>query len=136
VDELLEYHSPELANEDLLKMGNNMNDDSQEPLIFAEPIKQLSTKQIIEFFKHTDSAIRIIEENDPNETRSTKVAREIQNYLVCYKELYRERKNAARQLSLHCFIKKVEDHQPVIRRASRERESDDPDPVPSCVRSM
>jgi hypothetical protein len=50
VDELLESHSSELANEDLLEMENNMNDESQEPFI-SEPIKQLSTKQMTEFFK-------------------------------------------------------------------------------------
>jgi hypothetical protein len=48
VDELLESHSSELANEDL-EMENNMKDESQEPF-FAEPIKQLSTKQMTEFF--------------------------------------------------------------------------------------
>jgi hypothetical protein len=35
-----------------------------------------------QFFKHTDNVIRKIEENDPNETRSAKVAREIQNSLT------------------------------------------------------
>jgi hypothetical protein len=54
VHELLESHSSELANEDL-EIENNMN-DGQEPF-FDEPIKQLSTKQITEFFKRTDSAI-------------------------------------------------------------------------------
>jgi hypothetical protein len=65
--------------------------------------------------------------------------KEIQNSLACYKELYRERKNAARHLSLDCFIKKVEDHQPAIPGTSREQESDDPDspdPFHSSVRSM
>jgi hypothetical protein len=58
-------------------------------------------------FKHIDSVIRIIEENDTNETRGAEVAREIQNSLACYRELYRERKIAARQLSRDCFIKKL-----------------------------
>jgi hypothetical protein len=52
VDELLESQSSELANEDLLEMENNMNDESQEPL-FAEPIKQLSTKEMTESFLNT-----------------------------------------------------------------------------------
>jgi hypothetical protein len=60
VDELLESYLSELANEDLLEMENNMNDESQEPF-FAEPIKQLSTKQMTGFFKHIDSVIRVIE---------------------------------------------------------------------------
>jgi hypothetical protein len=39
VDDLLESHSSELTNEDLLEMENNVNDESQEPS-FADPIKQ------------------------------------------------------------------------------------------------
>jgi hypothetical protein len=49
VDELIESHSSELANEDLLEMENNMNDESQEPF-FVQPIKQLSAKQMTAFF--------------------------------------------------------------------------------------
>jgi hypothetical protein len=48
VDELLESQSSELANEDLLEMENNMNDEKSGAL-FAEPIKQLSTKQMTAF---------------------------------------------------------------------------------------
>jgi hypothetical protein len=40
VVQLLESHSSGLANEDLLEMGNNMNDESQEPFI-AELTKQI-----------------------------------------------------------------------------------------------
>jgi translation initiation factor 2B subunit (eIF-2B alpha/beta/delta family) len=66
-------------------MENNMNDESPEPFL-AELIKQLSTKQMAEFFNHIDSAITIIEKNNPNETRSVKFAREIQNSLAGYEE--------------------------------------------------
>jgi hypothetical protein len=48
VDELLESRSSELANKDLLEMENNVNDERQEPF-FAEPIKQLSRKEITAF---------------------------------------------------------------------------------------
>jgi hypothetical protein len=57
-----------------------------------------------EFSKHTDSAIRIIEENYLNETRSAKFAREIL-WLAPRNFIERERKNAARQLSQDCFVK-------------------------------
>jgi hypothetical protein len=49
VDELLESYSCDLDNEDFLEMGNIIIDARQEPF-FAEPIKQLSTKQMTEFF--------------------------------------------------------------------------------------
>jgi hypothetical protein len=49
-------------------MENNMNDEHQEPF-FADPIKQLS-KEKDYIFKHNDSAIKVTEENHPNETRT------------------------------------------------------------------
>ena len=134
VDELLQSHLSEITNEDLLEMENDRENDKEGELS-VEPIKHLSTAQLTEFFQHTDNAIKIIEENDPNTDRSAKVSREIQNSLACYKELYRERKNAARQTSLDHFLTKAENHQPSIPGPSREQESD-PDsqePVPvSC----
>jgi hypothetical protein len=53
VDELLESRSSTLANEDLLEMENNMNDENQKPS-FAKSIKQLSTKQMTAFL-HTST---------------------------------------------------------------------------------
>jgi hypothetical protein len=92
-----------------------------------------------EFLKHINGVIRTSEENNTYGTRIPKVAREIQNFLTCYKELYRKRKNTNCHRSLDCFIKKCEDHQPTIPGTKREQESDDPDspdPVHSSVRSI
>jgi hypothetical protein len=71
-------------------------------------LKHLTTKQLVEFFKHTDIAIGIIDENDASRESSDKVARGIESALACYKELYRKRQKAARQLSLRHFFKRVE----------------------------
>jgi hypothetical protein len=72
------------------------------------PVKHLATKQLVEFFKHNDTALGIIDDNDANRGRSAKVARGTESALACYKELYRERQKAAHQLSLHHFFKRVE----------------------------
>jgi hypothetical protein len=70
--------------------------------------KHLTTKQLVAFFKHTDIATGIIDDNDANRERSVKVARGIESALACYKELFWERHEAACQLSLHHFFKRVE----------------------------
>jgi hypothetical protein len=53
--------------------------------------------------------------------RSAKVARDIQSALTCYKELYRERKNAAYQLTLDHFFNIAENRQFTDPRPSKER---------------
>jgi hypothetical protein len=72
------------------------------------PVKHLTTKQLVEFFKHIDIAIGSTDYNDANRERSAKVARGIESALACYKELCRERQKAARRLSLHHLFKRAE----------------------------
>jgi hypothetical protein len=93
----------------------------------VEPVKLLSTKQTAEFIKHIDTAISIIDENDPNKERSAEVARDIQSSLACYKELKRERKNAAYQLTLDHFFNTAENRQSTDPGPSKDRKNDDPD---------
>jgi hypothetical protein len=59
----------------------------------------IQAKQLTEFFKHMNTAIGIIYNNDANRERSVKVTRVIQCVVACYKELYSERQKAAWQLS-------------------------------------
>jgi hypothetical protein len=48
----------------------------------------------------------MIEEEDPNGERSSKVRRGIEKELACYKVLYEEKKKAAVQLKLDKFFTK------------------------------
>lgn len=82
-----------------------MDNDKLEELD-VESIKYISTTQLIEFFQHIGSAIKIIEKTVPNTDRSAKVSREIQNSLACYKELYREKKKAALSVESRLFSNK------------------------------
>lgn len=63
--------------------------------MLMSPDKELPTKQLAELFKHFDSVIKIIEQNDPNIDRNSTVIREIHSSLPFNKELNteRERKN-------------------------------------------
>jgi predicted ATP-dependent endonuclease of OLD family len=96
-----------LSIEDLLDLKKELSDEVDESSDVV-PVKHLTTKQLVEFFKHIDIAIGIIGDNDANRERSAKVARGIESALACYKELYREMQKAACQLSLHHFFKRVE----------------------------
>jgi hypothetical protein len=107
VKELLQSHMEELSSEDLLELENELSNEDDESSDVV-PVKHLTTKQLVEFFKHIDIAIGIMDDNDANRERSAKVARGIESALDCYKEPYRERLKAACQLSLHHFFKRVE----------------------------
>jgi hypothetical protein len=96
VKELLQSHVEELSNEDLLALEKELSDEDDESSDVV-PVKHLTTKQLVEFFKHTDNDIGITDDNDANRVRSAKVARGIESALACYKELYTERQKAARQ---------------------------------------
>jgi hypothetical protein len=68
----------------------------------------IQTKQLIEFFKHTDTATVITDDNDANRERSAKVTRVIESAVACYKELYSKRQKAACWLHRHHFFKRAE----------------------------
>jgi hypothetical protein len=110
VDELLRSHTEELTNEDLLELEKDLNEKVMNPLLL-NLLNSFRQSKLLNFFKHIDTAISIIDENDPNRERSAKVARDIQSTLACYKELYRERKNAAYQLTLDNFFNIAENRQ-------------------------
>ena len=48
----------------------------------------------------------IFDEHDPDCMRSSKVRREIENVLKCYKEVYEQKMKAATQVSIMKFFKK------------------------------
>jgi hypothetical protein len=68
VKELLQYHMEELSNEDLLELEKEQSDENDESSDVV-PVKHLTTKQLVELFKHTDIGISIIDDNDANTER-------------------------------------------------------------------
>jgi hypothetical protein len=52
----------------------------------------------------------IVTENDPNFEYSTEVRRDLYDMISCYKEMLRERKLQAKELTLCTFLKKKADN--------------------------
>ena len=55
------------------------------------PVKTLTMKVMDKGFKLVDGAMAIFDEHDPNCMRSSKVWREIENVLKCYKEVNKQK---------------------------------------------
>jgi hypothetical protein len=82
VKDLLQLNTDELSSEDLLELEKEVSDGDE--FTDVVPVKNhLTTKLLVEFFKHIDIAIGIIDENDANRERSAKVARGIKSVLAC-----------------------------------------------------
>lgn len=106
VTELLESHGEELSSEDLIELEKQMIEEVEEE---EEPEpKRFTTKVLAEAFRMVEEAMSMIEGQDPNSARFTKVYRSVTDAMRCYKEIYEEKKKASVQSSLDSYIKKVE----------------------------
>lgn len=55
-------------------------------------------------FSLIQEAMTIFSENDPSSERSLKVSRQVETAVFCYKQLYKDKKESAKQTSLDSFF--------------------------------
>jgi hypothetical protein len=67
----------------------------------------IQAKKLAEFFKHTDIAIGIIDDNNANRETSAEVTRATESAMACYKEYCSDRQEATSQQSLHYFFESL-----------------------------
>ena len=70
-------------------------------------VKTLMPKVIAKGFKLVDEAMAIFDEHDPDCRRSSKVLKERENVLKCYKEVNEHKMKTATQVSIMKFFKKL-----------------------------
>lgn len=94
----------DLSNEDLLSMEDEncveVSEEDEEP----ECVKVLTGKGMSEAFQMINNALSYFENNDPDETRSGKVKREVEHVIKCYRELYNSKLKSSTQLSIKNFF--------------------------------
>lgn len=108
VQDLLDSHGAGMNNEDLPQLGTKHDNEGDESGSEADSVRTLSTEVLGEIFRLVDQVASLIDENDPDRERSSHVAREQQNVLACYKDLYRHKLKHATHLSLDRFVVKCE----------------------------
>jgi len=108
VEDFLLSHNVELSNEDLLALEEErIREESESSPEEVLPVKTLTMKVIAKGFNLVDEAMAIFHEHDLNCMRSSKVWREMDNVLKCYKEVYKQKMKAATQVSIMKFFKKL-----------------------------
>jgi hypothetical protein len=114
VDELITSHSEEsLSNEDLIGLQQSsaplQDAESDEDFVVSPPPAKVSgLNSLVSILQKADELINMIEQEDPNAERSSKVRRGDEKELACYKALHDEKKKAAVRLRLDTFFSKVE----------------------------
>ena len=78
--------------------------DSEE----VEPLRTLTSTRMVEAFRLIDMGLAIFDEDDPNTERSSRVARNVQADLSCYKLIQKEKQMKAAQRTLFFFFQKNE----------------------------
>ena len=106
VTELLASHGEELSAEDLIQLEKQIIEDEEDTS--TPESKRFTSKGLAEVFALIDDALAKLEAQDPNTARYSKVYRGIMDCLVCYKEIWEEKRNTTIQSRMERFFKKVE----------------------------
>jgi hypothetical protein len=94
VDELIASYSEEsLSNEDLigLQQSNAPLQDAEsneDVMVSSSPAKVLKLKCLASILQKADELVNMIDQEDPNAKRSSKVRRGVEKELACYKALH------------------------------------------------
>lgn len=103
VHELIDAHSEELSNEDLLELEEQIKqrEDEEEPDVEH---KGLTRKVLAEAFSLFEKALGLLEVNDPDVTRFNEISTGYQDIIAPYRQLYKEKKVVTKQLSITSFM--------------------------------
>ncbi|XP_068198681.1 tigger transposable element-derived protein 1-like [Antennarius striatus] len=99
-EEILDWHPEELSNDDLIALEEMQRQQEQlketkEPF----PLKQFQTKLLAAAFSKVEEALTLLEGQDPNVERFSKVSTGIQDALQCYRFIYDEEKRKTTKTS-------------------------------------
>jgi len=102
-------YQEELSNEDLLMLEKERQvEESEAESEEVEPLRTLTSTRMVEAFRLIDMGLAIFDEDDPNTERSSRVARNVQTDLSCYKLIQKEKQMKAAQTTLFSFFQKKE----------------------------
>jgi hypothetical protein len=108
IRELLESHSKDLTDDDLLAIDHEhaYEEDEKETEEKETAPKEISSKKLAELLTAIEKTKEIIREVDPNEERSMNVCRGLDRQVNCYRTIMQERKKSTVQLKLDSFFSK------------------------------
>ncbi|XP_069776185.1 tigger transposable element-derived protein 1-like isoform X2 [Narcine bancroftii] len=130
VEELLDLESKELTDEELIEIEEErIAEKERRKKEEEEPQRNFTVKGLANVFSQVNKALADLESMDQNVERFTKVDRQIQEALNCYRQIYEEKKKQTIQTNLSLFFKHVTP--PTTPCPSTQRDEDYDEPQPS-----
>ena len=127
VDNLLLAHEKEVTTEELVQMQKEREEEAEVVTEgVEEELKNLNAKKLSEVLNHIDQAMQILEDNDPQQERFSKVSQNVRQSMRCYYDLQRNFRSMAKQRTIESFFKAKKPEGP---------ESPEPEPEPSTAPS-
>ena len=102
--ELFESHLQELTNEEPMELKTMQRPEEYEEEILS--VRKFETKLMANGFGFVEEALPILENQDPNVERFSKIAISVRDPFRCYRIFYDEKKNKTEQTSLNQFFSK------------------------------
>jgi len=104
---LINSHSTEMSNEDLMELEDLRKEDSfSEEQEEHEQSKQFETKKMAECLNMIENGLSGFEAQDPDAERFAKVSKAVNDAIECYSIIYEEKRRATRQTTLHQYFDK------------------------------
>lgn len=106
MEELICNDREALSNEDLMELGKEQGTPiaKDDTIDNEEPLPSLTVKGLQTAFEHFEKMCDYFRENDPDNVRSSKVIRNVEHELNCYKAILNEIKKPKRQILIHSFF--------------------------------
>ncbi|XP_023565087.1 COX assembly mitochondrial protein 2 homolog isoform X1 [Octodon degus] len=93
IHEIVSIKTEEISGEELIELQEERSKNVEpEEEVIPNPLKQFTTKKLAEAFATIGKGMRMLEAMDGNYERFARADRQVQDALVCYREIYNEKK--------------------------------------------
>ncbi|XP_033613726.1 COX assembly mitochondrial protein 2 homolog isoform X1 [Fukomys damarensis] len=144
IHEIVSIKAEEISNEELIELQEERSEEVEaEEEVVPKQLKKFTTKKLAEAFATISRGMRMLEEMDGNYERFARADRQIQDALICYREIYNEKKKQTVYSKLDSIMKNTVPAKPSTnvsapmpstsysRVSSEERKIDNPRAVAS-----
>lgn len=105
IHEIVSIKDEEISNEELNELQEERCKEVEAKVVVPKPLKQFTTKKLAEAFSTISRGMRMLEEMDGNYERFARADRQMQDALVCYREIYNEKKKQTVCSELNSIVK-------------------------------
>ena len=132
IDNLLTSHDKDVTTEELLQMQKEREEEADREKEGYDDgkegeLKHLTSKKLSKVFACIDEAMQMLEDNDPQQERFSKVQQNVRQSLRCYYDLQKNFRSMAKKKTIETYLTR----QPEPSESPEPEPSESPEPQPS-----